>query len=135
LQFILIGSYLKTITLYYSTKKKTHHKQRMAVPTYGSHLPTSFAGAAIIAVMLTVAGQQVEESASMSMFQSLQRRENYEKKMSRNNPLCTRIKAFLSYNAAYLIMITLWLCWLVFIIVWSMLMVDVGIQTGTILCS
>jgi hypothetical protein len=60
----------------------------------------------------------------MSMFQSLQRRENYEKKMSRNNPLCTRIKAFLSYNAAYLIMITLWLCWLVFIIVWSMLMVD-----------
>ena len=82
------------------------------------------AGAAIIAVMLTVAGQQVEESASMSMFQSLQRRENYEKKMSRDNPLCTRIKAFLSYNAAYLIMITLWLCWLVFIIVWSMLMVD-----------
>ena len=71
--------------------------------------------------MLTVAGNQVEENASMSMFKSLQRRENYENKMSRDNPLRTRIKAFFSYNAAYLICILIWVLWLVFIIVWVMI--------------
>ena len=78
-------------------------------------------GAAIIVVMLTVAGNEVEEKASMAMYKSLQRRENYEKKMSRENPLHIRTKAFLSYNAAYLIVIIAWLLWLVFIIVWAML--------------
>lgn len=106
------------------TNKNTHHihnKQNSPNPWFSSAY--ILVGAAIIAVMLTVAGNQVEESASMSMFQSLQRRENYEKKMSRSNPLHIRIKAFLSYNAAYLIAILLWVGWLAFVIIWAMVQV------------
>mmetsp|Transcript_5987 Transcript_5987/g.12734 ORF Transcript_5987/g.12734 Transcript_5987/m.12734 type:complete len:528 (+) Transcript_5987:176-1759(+) len=80
-------------------------------------------GAAIIAVMLTVAGNQVEEAASMSMFESLQRRENYENQMTRDNPLKVRIYAFLAYNSAYLISIFAWVLWLGFIMCWAMLQV------------
>ena len=71
--------------------------------------------------MLTQAGNQVEESASMSMFDSLQRRSNYEEKMSRDNPWYVRVHAFLAYNAAYLITIFIWVLWMGFIMVWSML--------------
>lgn len=71
--------------------------------------------------MLTQAGNQVEESASMSMFDSLQRRSNYEEKMSKDNPWHVRIHAFLAYNAAYLITIFIWVLWMGFIMVWSML--------------
>ena len=71
--------------------------------------------------MLTQAGNQVEESASMSMFDSLQRRSNYEEKMSRDNPWHVRVHAFLAYNAAYLITIFIWVLWMGFIMVWSML--------------
>jgi hypothetical protein len=80
-------------------------------------------GASIIAVMLTVAGNQVEESASMSMFDAIKRRENYESQMSRVNPLSVRIHAFLAYNSAYLICIFAWILWMGFIMVWSMLYV------------
>lgn len=110
------------ISLFFPTKHTHKHNTLKSPNPWFSSIYILF-GAAIIAVMLTVAGNQVEESASMSMFQSLQRRENYEKKMSRNNPLRIRIKAFLSYNAAYLIVIVLWLCWLAFIIVWSIIAV------------
>lgn len=71
--------------------------------------------------MLTQTGNQVEESASMSMFESLQRRSNYEEKMSRDNPWHVRAHAFLAYNAAYLITIFIWILWMGFIMVWSML--------------
>ena len=71
--------------------------------------------------MLTQAGNQVEESASMSMFDSLQRRSNYEEKMSKDNPWHIRAHAFLAYNAAYLITIFIWVLWMGFIMVWSML--------------
>ena len=69
-------------------------------------------GAAIIAIMLTVAGNQVEEAASMSMFESLQRRENYENQMSRDKPLKVRMYAFLAYNSAYLMSILAWILWM-----------------------
>ena len=71
--------------------------------------------------MLTQAGNQVEESASMSMFDSLQCRSNYEEKMSKDNPWHVRVHAFLAYNAAYLITIFIWILWMGFIMVWSML--------------
>jgi hypothetical protein len=80
-------------------------------------------GASIIAVMLTVAGNEVEEAASMSMFDALQRRENYESQMARDNPLMVRIRAFLAYNAAYLICILLWILWMGFIMAWAMIQV------------
>ena len=80
-------------------------------------------GASIIAVMLTAAGNQVEEKASLSMFESLQRRESYENQMSRDKPLKVRLYAFLAYNSAYLISIFVWLLWMGFIMCWAMLQV------------
>lgn len=111
----------------------THHTTFASFSCYpSSHIQTCrpnvwfssvfiLCGAAIIAVMLTQAGNQVEESASMSMFDSLQRRSNYEEKMSRDNPWHVRAHAFLAYNAAYLITIFIWVLWMGFIMVWSML--------------
>lgn len=80
-------------------------------------------GASIIAVMITEAGNQVEEAASLSMFESLQRRENYERQMARGKPLKVRLFAFLAYNSAYLISIFVWILWMSFIIIWAMIQV------------
>jgi hypothetical protein len=80
-------------------------------------------GASIIAVMITEAGNQVEEAASLSMFESLQRRENYERQMARDKPLKVRLFAFLAYNSAYLISIFVWILWMSFIIIWAMVQV------------
>ena len=63
----------------------------------------------------------MEDSASFTMFEALKRREDYEQKMSRDNPLCTRVNAFILYNAIYLIVILAWLIWVAAIIVWSMI--------------
>ncbi len=79
--------------------------------------------------MLTAAGNQIEEYASMSMFESLRRREDYESQMSRDNPLTVRIRAFLAYNSAYLMCILMWILWMGFIMAWAMLQVpewDIG---------
>ena len=80
-------------------------------------------GASIIAVMITETGNQVEEAASLSMFESLQRRENYERQMARDKPLRVRLYAFLAYNSAYLISIFVWIGWMGFIIIWAMVQV------------
>jgi hypothetical protein len=45
----------------------------------------------------------------MTMFEALQRRENYEHKMRKENPPRERLKAFIRYNAAYLITIVVWI--------------------------
>ncbi len=44
-------------------------------------------GSALIASLLTRAGENVEEDVSMNMFEALRRQEDYERKMRRENPL------------------------------------------------
>jgi hypothetical protein len=56
----------------------------------------------------------------MSMFESLQRRDNYEKLMSRDNPFKVRLYAFVGYHAAYLMCVFFWFFWVGIIMVWSM---------------
>jgi hypothetical protein len=55
----------------------------------------------------------------MNMFEALGRQEDYERKMRRENPLLGLVDAFVWYNAAYLITITLWMAWMGFIVGWS----------------
>ena len=77
-------------------------------------------GAGLIAAILTKAGQQIEETASTTVYDALKRREMYEEKMARNNPIFTRLRAFIGYNLGFFISILIWLMWVIFIIVWSM---------------
>ncbi len=56
-------------------------------------------GTTLIAFLLTKIGENVEEEASMTMFEALQTRENYERKMRKENPPRERLKAFIQYNA------------------------------------
>lgn len=76
-------------------------------------------GAGLIALNLVVLGQKLEDKASNVVFEGLKRREDYEEKMSGENPFRMRLMAFINYNAPYLISIICWLLWLAFIIVWS----------------
>jgi hypothetical protein len=76
-------------------------------------------GAALIALNLVVIGRKIEDAASNVVFDGLKQREDYEKDMSRENPFCMRLRAFMQYNAPYLLVILLWIIWLAFITVWS----------------
>ena len=76
-------------------------------------------GAGLIALNLVVIGRKIEDAASNVVFDGLKRREDYEKDMSRENPLCMRLRAFMQYNAPYLLVVLLWIIWLAFITVWS----------------
>ena len=114
-----ILAYYQAITIGFSVGLGT--KNPNFVPNVWFSSLYILCGASIIAVMLTVAGNQVEEKASMSMFESLQRRECYEKQMSRDKPLKVRLYAFLAYNSAYLISIFVWILWMGFIMCWAML--------------
>jgi hypothetical protein len=76
-------------------------------------------GSALIAILLTRAGDNVKEDASTNMFKAMRRREDYERKMRRENPLPGWVNAFVWYNAAYLITIVLWMAWMGFIVGWS----------------
>jgi hypothetical protein len=77
-------------------------------------------GAALIAIILTGVGNAVEERSSIQMFEALKSREDYEAKMAKGQPICTRFGAFIHYYSVYLFIILLWLVWIAFIIVWSM---------------
>ncbi len=76
-------------------------------------------GSALIAILLTRAGKNVEEDASMNMFKALCRREDYERKTRRENPILGRVDAFVWYTTAYLITIVAWMAWMGFIVRWS----------------
>jgi hypothetical protein len=76
-------------------------------------------GSTLIAILLMRAGEHVEEDTSMNMFKALRRREDYEHKMRRENPLPGWVDAFVRYNATYLITITSWMAWMGFIVGWS----------------
>ena len=65
----------------------------------------------------------------MTMFEALQRRENYERKMRKENPPRERLKAFIQYNAAYHITIVVWIALMGSIVAWSIVAtskLDVG---------
>jgi hypothetical protein len=70
----------------------------------------------------------------MNMFEALRRREDYERKMRRENPLPGRVDAFVRYNAAYLITIASWMAWMGFIVGWSIVVtwniIDEGQRWG-----
>ena len=69
----------------------------------------------------------------MTMFEALQRRENYERKMRKENPPRERLKAFIQYNAAYLITIVVWIALMGSIVAWSIVAtpkLDVGQRWG-----
>ncbi len=68
------------------------------------------------------AGKNVEEDASMNMFEALRRREDYDRKMRRENPLLGWVYAIIQCNAAYLIRILSWMVWMGFIVGWSIVM-------------
>ncbi len=53
------------------------------------------------------------------MFEALRSREDYERKIRRENPLPGRVDTFVLYNAAYLITIASWMAWMGFIVGWS----------------
>ena len=78
-------------------------------------------GASLIAMNLVVIGRKIEEKASNAVFEGLKRREDYEKNMSRDNPLRKRFVAFVNYNAPYLAVVALWILWVIFVTVWSMI--------------
>ncbi|KAL9182968.1 hypothetical protein ACHAXT_004247 [Thalassiosira profunda] len=75
-------------------------------------------GASLIAVILTGLGQKVEDGSSKRLFDDLKRREEYEAKMSVGSHLA-HAKAFCAYNTGYVMTIALWVLFLIFIIVWS----------------
>jgi len=114
----ILGFY-QSITIGYSVGLGSKDPNYLANPWFSTFY--ILFGAALIAVLLTKVGQRVEESASMNMFEALKRREDYEQKLSRDNPFCTRFKAFIQYNAAYLVTILVWVVWLSFIVVWSLI--------------
>jgi hypothetical protein len=70
---------------------------------------------------LVVIGRKIEEKASNAVFEGLKRREDYENDMNRENPLRKRFVTFVTYNAPYLVIVLLWVIWLGFIIVWSII--------------
>ncbi len=87
-------------------------------------------GPVLIAILLTRAGENVKEDTSMNMFEALRRREDYKRKMRRENPLPGRVDAFVWYNTAYLITIVLWMAWMGFIVGWSIVVMSNIVDKG-----
>jgi hypothetical protein len=56
---------------------------------------------------------------TMTILEALQRREDYKRKIRKENPSRKQLKAFVQYNAAYLITIVVWIAGMGFIMVWS----------------
>ncbi|KAL7469040.1 hypothetical protein ACHAXS_009283 [Conticribra weissflogii] len=112
-----IHGFFEAVTIGYSVGLSPKNPDYLPNPWFSSVY--ILCGATLIAVILTKLGQQMEDSASLNMFEALKRREDYEQKMSRENPFITRLGAFLNYNWAYLVVIFLWLLWLAAIVAWS----------------
>ncbi|KAL3806752.1 hypothetical protein ACHAXA_006778 [Cyclostephanos tholiformis] len=114
-----IDGYFESITIGYSVGMAPRNPLYQPDPWFSTwHI---LSGAALIAILLTKAGENVEEDASMNMFDALRRHEDYERKMRVENPLPTRVSAFVRYNAAYLMTIALWIMWMGFIVGWSII--------------
>mmetsp|Transcript_23346 Transcript_23346/g.48796 ORF Transcript_23346/g.48796 Transcript_23346/m.48796 type:complete len:488 (-) Transcript_23346:81-1544(-) len=112
-----IHGFYEAVTIGYSVGLSPKNPDYLPNPWFSSVY--ILCGASLIAVILTKLGQQMEDSASLNMFEALKRREDYEAKMSRENPFFTRLGAFLNYFGAYLFVILLWVLWLAAIVAWS----------------
>ncbi len=87
-------------------------------------------GSTLIAILLTRAGENIEEDSSMNMFKVLCRREDYERKMRRENPLPGWVDAFIRYITAYLITIASWMVWMGLIMGWSIVVTSNIVDKG-----
>lgn len=114
-----IDGYFEAITIGWSVGLSPRDTTYQPNPWFATwHI---LSGAALIAVLLTQLGKEVEEDASMNLSMALQRHEDYERKMRKEeNPLRVRIYVFLSYNAAYLLAIVAWIVCMILIVIWSM---------------
>jgi hypothetical protein len=66
----------------------------------------------------------------MNMFEAMRRREDYERKMRRENPLPGWVDAFVWYNTAYLITIASCMAWMGFIVGWSIVVTSNIVDKG-----
>ncbi len=131
-QISTIDWYFESITIGYSVELVPRDPHYQPNPWFSTwHI---LFGSALIAILLTRVGKNAKEDASMNMFEVLRRREDYEHKMRRENPLPGWVNAFIWYNAAYLITIALWMAWMGFIVGWSIVVtlniVDKGQRWG-----
>ena len=119
-ELTVIDGYFETITIGWSVGLSPRDPTYAPNPWFASfHIPS---GAALIAILLTKLGEEVEEDASMILSEAILRHENYERKMRPDNKDNTFIKqswTFMQYNAAYLIAIAVWILFMIFIIIWS----------------
>jgi hypothetical protein len=97
-QISTIDWYFESITIGYSVGLVPRDPRYQPNPWFSTwHI---LSGSSLIAILLIRAGKNVEEDTSMNMFEALCRREDYECKMRRKNPLPVRDDAFVWYNAA-----------------------------------
>lgn len=114
-----IDGYYQAITIGYSVGLAPRNPLYLPDPWFSTAY--ILAGATLIAIILNSLGTTVENNSSDYLFEDLKQRERYEKKLSKERPFYKRVKAFVKYNAGYLLTILLWILWLVFIIVWSII--------------
>jgi hypothetical protein len=116
-QISAINGYLESITISYSVGLALRDPRYQPNPWLSTcHI---LSGSALIAILLTRAGENIEEDLSMNMLKVLRGREDYERKMRRENPLSGRVDAFVWYNTASLITLALWMVWMAFIVGWT----------------
>jgi hypothetical protein len=93
-----IDWYFESITIDYSVGLALWDPRYQPNPWFSTwHILSS---SALITILLTRAGKNVKEDASMNMFKALRRWEDYERKMRRESPLPEWVNAFVWYNAA-----------------------------------
>ena len=89
-ELTVIDGYFETITIGWSVGLSPHDPTNTPNLWFASfHI---LSGAALLAILLTKLGEEVEEDASMDLSEALLRHENYERKMRRDNKDNTFIK-------------------------------------------
>ena len=120
-ELTVIDGYFETITIGWSVGLAPRDPTYAPNPWFASfHI---LSGAALIAVLLTKLGEEVEEDASMNLSEALSRHEDYVSKMrtdNTDNTFLKRVGTYIRYNAAYLIAIAVWMAFVIIIIFWSM---------------
>ena len=120
-ELTVIDGYFETMTIGWSVGLSPRDPTYAPNPWFASfHI---LSGAALIAVLLTKLGEEVEEDASVNLGEALSRHEDYVSKMRTDNADNTfpkRVGTFMRYNAAYLIAIAVWMAFMIIIILWSM---------------
>jgi hypothetical protein len=78
-------------------------------------------GAVLITVVVTHMIQKITDDASKHLFRDLKEREEYEIEVGKDRPFYNRAKAFITFNSGHLMIIILWVGWMAFLVVYSML--------------